>query len=663
MNSLFLAVSITWSVFHPVWPEVEYFKRVVEKADAYGGVDSFEACGRCADPRGGLNGFLLYEPYPSAAKEVNRAWVAQNVKTMNEIVALSHRSGRPFYYWHREVFMPKGVLRDVPELKDTDGEFDLLGKAYESYLRWKIDAAFKAVPGLDGIVLTLTEADFSVIHNSNRRRYPPVKVVEHLVRIFAEAHERLGKKLIVRSFGSVSEDYEDILAGCKAAAVDHRFEVETKVTPYDFDPFLPNNPFLRKLPGATLGAECDSLGEYFGAGYFPAAQVPVVRRYVSDGQAKGVDRFTIRIDRVGNSIFDSAHEVNLYAYMRFICDPKATPEDVMDEWAARRWKGCEEPMKRLAALGFEAVRHTQFVDDSVAFHQNPPSPNFKYVKACGIFSIFRNGFDLHQTEKFWGMLSDRRTPGRKAILAEKDRAVAEAEEGCALLRLLKGKLADDEHARHLRAWRNIVTVAKATREYFRCACAYFDDMDANASNAPKLTAAIAAAERAISALMKDPGRTVGGYSDHCSAMGEDMDVAYLYPLRWFCGEFLREYRAEFAARQKFLGRKDVVDFVIPGGMYDDVRCWRTAMHASYQDVEAGVPVRYAGNGIFPNGTVRVEFKDDGTSKLEIELDPERGAKEYALSDVTTNGIRTVAISKKGADYPAIRSIALIKGDE
>ena len=660
MNAfLLLAVTISWSVFHPVWPEVDYFRKVIAKADAYGGVDSFEACGRCSDPNGGLNGFLLYEPYPSAAKDVDRAWVAKNVKTMNDIVAASHRSGRPFYYWHREIYMPKGVLRDIPELKDADGEFDLLGEAYAKYLRWKIGAAFKAVPDLDGIVLTLTEADFSVIHNSNMDRYPPVRVVEHLVRIFAEEHEKRGKKLIVRSFGSIAPDYEDIIAGAKAAATDHSFEIETKVTPYDFDPFLPNNPFLRKVPGTTLGAECDCVGEFFGAGYFPAAQVPVIRRYVNDGRARGVDRYTIRIDRVGNSIFDCAHDVNIYAYMRFIRDPQATAAEVLDEWARKHWTGCEKEMKKLAALGFEAVKRTQFVDESVAFHQNPPAPNFKYVKACGICSIFRDGFDLHQAERMWGVLSGRRTPGRRAILAEKDEAVRMADEGFALLKTLKGRLPDDEYARHFRAWRNISLVSKATREYFRCACAYFDDMDANAADAPRLTATVAAAEKTISALMENPDRTIDGYQDHCTAMGENMDVVYLFPLRWFCREFLREYKAEFAARQKFLGRPDVIDFVIPGGVYDDIRCWRTAMHASYQDVESGVPVRYAGNGIFPNGAVMVEFKESKGAKLEIDVDPARGASDYTLEDVTVNGFRRVTISKKGAAYPAIRSIALV----
>ena len=102
---------------------------------------------------------------------------------MREICRLAHGIGKPLYYWHREIFIPKGLLEDLPSLKDEDGEFDLLGDTYRDYLRFTLDETFKHRLELDGVALTLTEADFSVIHNSNPERYPPQKVVEHLVRI------------------------------------------------------------------------------------------------------------------------------------------------------------------------------------------------------------------------------------------------------------------------------------------------------------------------------------------------------------------------------------------------------------------------------------------------------------------------------------------------
>ena len=122
-------------------------------------------------------------------------------------------------------------------------------------------------------MLTLTEADFSVIHNSQPDRYPPDKVVYEIVKIFAEEHKNAGKRFILRSFGSIAQDYEDILAGASIAAKEFSFDIETKITPYDFVPFLPSNPFLVKQENTFLNAECDGLGEFLGAGYLPACNI------------------------------------------------------------------------------------------------------------------------------------------------------------------------------------------------------------------------------------------------------------------------------------------------------------------------------------------------------------------------------------------------------
>ena len=296
---------ITWSLMHPTMIDPGYMKRIVREAERYD-ADSFEICGAFGSPAGGLNGLLLFEPYPHAAAKCDTARVRKTRADLSEIVSLAKASGRPLYLWHREIMMPAGMLEDRPSLLDPDGEFDLLGRDFEDFLRYKIDNAFRVVPDLAGIVLTLTEADYSVIHNSRPDRYPPDAVVEKIVRLFAEEHRKRGKTFILRSFGSVAPDYEDILRGARAAAKDYEFEIETKITPYDFSPFLPVNPFLKRQEGTRLAAECDGLGEYLGAGYLPAANVDCIARYVAEGRAAGVSRYAIRLDRIGNNIFEFA---------------------------------------------------------------------------------------------------------------------------------------------------------------------------------------------------------------------------------------------------------------------------------------------------------------------------------------------------------------------
>jgi len=648
----FAVPEISWSVMHPTAIDVGYMKRVAAKAAEYGGVDSFEVCGDCHSPYGGINGLSMLDPYPHAHAFVDPARVRKARADLNAICDIAHSVGKPLYYWHREVFIPKGLLDDLPGLKDSDGEFDILGSAYHDYLRFKLDETFRHCPGLDGVVLTLTEADFSVVHNSNADRYPPPKVVERIIRVFCEEHEKRGKRFVLRSFGSNAQDYRDIIGGAVAAAKKPApalrslgvggFEIETKVTEADFVPWLPKNQFLRKNPPLSLGAECDALGEYLGAGFLPAAQVERIREYVASAREEGADRFTIRIDRVGNSIFDSAHEVNLYAYMRFIRDRSATSREVVSEYARKRFGAAAKEMEGVVAGELEMVRNIQYIASNLTFHAFPLRPDLKWLKAGGVFSVYRENADLSGAKDIWSVLHWMRTPSHSQILAEKEKGLRQAEEGLAAVERMKGEMPSDEYERQHRAFAMAVNVAKALQAYTKCVVAYFDEMSAGRDVPAALERESAAAVALMDSMAGD----------------EVVNRAYLTGLRFYCRELLREYKLERTLRRRMEERKDVIDFVVPGGIYDDNRTIRT-MHGAHAEAKADRVVRYAGNSVFPNGTITVKFRDVPGAKVEVALDPD-GAQECTKSETVSDGVRTVVVGKKGASYPGVVTIALVR---
>ena len=127
---------ITWSLMHPTDLDVEYMKKVVAKASEYR-VDSFEICASCHTDLGGMDGLTDYKDYPETHKRIDLAGIAENLKRLHEIIALAHSINKPVVYWHREAMVPEGLLIDRPDLLDSNGEFDLLGKAYEELLRYK----------------------------------------------------------------------------------------------------------------------------------------------------------------------------------------------------------------------------------------------------------------------------------------------------------------------------------------------------------------------------------------------------------------------------------------------------------------------------------------------------------------------------------------------
>ncbi|MBE6358500.1 MAG: hypothetical protein E7057_04545 [Lentisphaerae bacterium] len=662
---------ITWSLMHPTTIDSVYMRRVAAEAVRYD-VDSFEICGAFANPAGGLNGLLLFEPYPQAAAQCDRDLIMRTRQTLQEIVDIAGAMDKPVYLWHREIMMPKGMLNDRPALLDKDGEFDLLGKDFEEFLRYKLDNIFRVIPKIGGVVLTLTEADYSVIHNSDPDRYPPDLVVEKIVRIFAEEHEKRGKRFILRSFGSIAEDYEGILRGARVAAQDHHFDIETKITPYDFDPFLPVNPFLKRQPGTMLNAECDVLGEFLGAGYLPAANVENIVRYVHSGEAAGVSRYAIRLDRIGNNIFDS-HEINLYAYHRLIRDPEVSAETIYKEWAAKHWQGCENEMTELAHMGLEAVLKTNFICGNVVFHKFPILHDWKWPAAGGSLGVYKNGVSLRQLRGNWGILSDQDAPGREAIRREKCEALQIAEEGMAKLLKLENVLASEEFRKAFRVWRILGIAGKAIAAFTEALCAYFDDLENGAEHPEKLRIAAAEAEILITSLLTDPSESLPTMESCCDGAplpGDDLDRVYLKGLRILCREMLEQYEAEQSLRKKLVSEK-TADIVLPGSFGDQYRVYRY-MHASHSLLKNGVPVRYAGNTVFPNGFIEVELQSVPGGVIDIHLCAgEVSEVKITLNgrcerySVPANGVITLTgdapqtilrIGKSGTAYPGVIAI-------
>lgn len=658
---------ITWSLMHPTPLDPDYVRKLVAKASEYA-VDSFEICGQCHTPYGGLDGLLNYREYPAAFASWDQEKVADNQRKLNEILKIAHAAGKPVYLWHREVMIPPGLLKDLPALLDETGEFNLTGGAFADLIRYKLAKTFENVPDLDGLVLTLTEADFSAIHNSNTDRYPPTEVVRFIAEIFASELRKRGRRFIMRSFGSIAEDYECILSGVSKLAGEYGFEVETKITPYDFSPFLPLNPFLHKTPGLTLSAECDCVGEFMGQGNMPFEHVPFIVRSVREGQAAGVDRFVIRMDRRGNCIFD-LYELNYYAYARALEDDRITAEEIRREWYERHYPAsCRAGLVELDRLGWEMVCKTYFIDGHVLFHGNYC---MKYLKAGFIFALFAEGRrTLANGRGIWSILTDRETPGRAAVLAEKDRAVELADRGLAIMKELA--LPDGDY--RWRLWKNAVVVTRAVRELTRCIAAYFDDMDRQSADCPQLKAQVAASRAEFDRLAGHPVRIVrqefvNGLEHRLKEVNRTVEELVLEPLAGICGELPEEFAAEYRARERFL--RGCTDGIVTGGLADD---WRIAryMHASHAALRNGLPSRWAGNRVFPNGFMEMELKrgaelvvfgaPEETRRFTMICDGKREAAEldgngWFVRALPPGGENvTVRLEKDGSVYPVFYAV-------
>jgi hypothetical protein len=164
----------------------------------------------------------------------------------------------------------------------------------------------------------------------------------------------------------------------------------------------------------------------------------------------------------------------------------------------------------------------------------------------------------------------------------------------------------------------------------------------------------ARAVKEIESLMTNVNDDFTGKGSYFNVVGGNLDRVYFVGLRFFCRELVREYGIERAMRRK-LEQEKAYDFVIAGGIYDDNRVIRT-MHGAYSQTKSDRVVRYAGNPVFPNGTITVRLNAPKDAKVTVDLDPD-GAKACRVDKSWKDGVWTVTVGKKGVDYPGVLSIA------
>ena len=314
------------------------------------------------------------------------------------------------------------------------------------------------------------------------------------------------------------------------------------------------------------------------------------------------------------------------------------------------------------------VCKTYFIDGHVLFHGNYC---MKYLKAGFIFALFGEaGRTLANGRGIWSILTDKKTPGRAAILEEKEQAVRLADQGLALLKSLNLPADDYRH----RLWKNAVIVTRAVRELVRCIAAYFDDMEQKDADFPNLKVQVSASLKEVDRLAGHPVETikrefVNGMEHRLKEVNRTIEELVIEPLAAICRELLEEFPAEYAAKEKFL--IDCEDGIIIGGITDDWRIVRY-MHASHAILHNGLPARWAGNRVFPNGFIEMELKrgeglfiygDPGeTRKFSLICDGKRIAAAFDDNGIFIMPLQlerkkvSVRFEKDGSVYPVLYAV-------
>ncbi|HTX21325.1 MAG TPA: hypothetical protein VMD27_05665, partial [Candidatus Aquilonibacter sp.] len=147
------------------------------------------------------------------------------------------------------------------------------------------------------------------------------------------------------------DDFKKALSGLPDDII-----VMSKDTTHEFDPFYPFDPLhgetgkKRQIMEIDLGVEkaLSSQGAY--------AQTDYIRRAIFRARDKGLVGVVGRARLIWDHPFEDVHEVNLYAFARFMQNPDFPVDTVLDDWAAKRY-----PAEAVPYI-VSALKRTEFIN-------------------------------------------------------------------------------------------------------------------------------------------------------------------------------------------------------------------------------------------------------------------------------------------------------------
>ncbi|MGD8780207.1 MAG: hypothetical protein PVH88_14730 [Ignavibacteria bacterium] len=292
--------------------------------------------------------------YRSSYTKPYRNWQ----KDLKHFAELSEKAGIPYYLWIHE-------FDDIPPQFFIDGKVNFDDPKLFPYLQNRYEKLLDILPGTAGFVITYHESDYKIFRNSEvTSKLSRSERIYKVTNFIYELLKRHNKKLILRNFLYEPKEMDYFADAIKKLPDD--VIIMSKTTFHEFDPFYPPDDMHGKVGNKKQIIEID-LGvedtwDSKGAGAY--AQTEYIQRYVRRAQEKKLAGMVGRCRLHWDHPFKDVHEVNLYAFSRFLDDPSLSVEQVLVEWAKKRYPYAPEAAPYLAS----ALERTQFINHHGRYH-------------------------------------------------------------------------------------------------------------------------------------------------------------------------------------------------------------------------------------------------------------------------------------------------------
>ena len=288
---------------------------------------------------------------------LRRGWQSD----MRRIGDMATGRGIPYYIWlHEFNDVPKRFmlekLPEHPENRLHPGRVDMDNPELFVFLERRYERLLEAVPGAAGFVLTFHESDYRLFRNSEVLSSNSVPERIHRVsRFFYDFLKKRNKQLIIRNFFYEPLEMEyfkealdrlpnDIISMCKD-------------TTHEFHPFYPWDPQHGQSGGKRQIIEIDLGVEKAWSSRGAYSQADYIRRAALRAREKGLAGLVGRARLIGTRPFEDMHEVNLFAFARFLENPDLTADAVLRDWAGRRYPAGAVPHIVSALKRSEYINH------------------------------------------------------------------------------------------------------------------------------------------------------------------------------------------------------------------------------------------------------------------------------------------------------------------
>lgn len=229
--------------------------------------------------------------------------------------------------------------------------------ALMEYLHNRYEKLMATCPTAAGVVLTLHESDNKLFRNAEVQSSLPVperihKIAMLIYDVVVKEHH---KKLILRNFFYEPKEMEYFAEALPQLPDD--IIVMSKDVVHDFDPWYPFDPLHGKVGKKMQIMEADLSVEKAWNAQGLYAQPEYIKKDVERARDKGLAGVVGRVQVFWPHPFEDTHEVNFYAFSRFMQDPTLSVDTVMLDWAKKRYGAQAAPDIASALKRTEFIQH------------------------------------------------------------------------------------------------------------------------------------------------------------------------------------------------------------------------------------------------------------------------------------------------------------------